>query len=188
MKPFQVEVKHGNEKLIVSVNPDSRLRRTVRWMLRGSEIQMRVPQSMNRSQIEKMIEDILPRIARQRKRARKQADVNLMTRAAEINAAYFGGELTWHTIRWVKNMDRRLGSFTTGGTTDGDIRISERIRRWPQYVIDYILAHEMCHRIFPNHSAEFWAYLSRYPHTEKAIGFVEGVAYAEGTDPDSLID
>jgi predicted metal-dependent hydrolase len=85
-------------------------------------------------------------------------------------------------------MERRLGSFTTGGTTDGDIRISERIRNWPAYVVDYILAHEMCHRKYPNHSEEFWAYLSQYPYVERALGFLEGIAHTEGTDPDTMLE
>ncbi len=57
----------------------------------------------------------------------------------------------------------------------------------PIYVVDYIIAHELAHRKYPNHSADFWDYLSRYPHTERARGFIDGVAYAQGDDPDSLI-
>jgi predicted metal-dependent hydrolase len=88
----------------------------------------------------------------------------------------------------VSNMKNRLGSCTTGGSTDGDIRLSDRMRNWPTYVIDYVLAHEICHRKYPNHSPDFWAYLSRYPHTPKALGFIEGIAFTEGEDPDSLLD
>ena len=84
-------------------------------------------------------------------------------------------------------MTRRLGSCTSGGSTDGDIRISERIRGWPGYVVDYIIAHELAHRRFPNHSDDFWAYLARYPHAERARGFIEGIAFAEQVEPDSLL-
>src|SRR5215468_7706617 len=117
MTPFQLELRAGRETLTVSVQPDSRLRRYARWSLRGETITLRVPTSMTRPQIEKLLEDITPRITRQRKRAHRQSDVNLMARADELNRNYFGGELSWHSIRWVKNMNHRLGSFTTGGTT-----------------------------------------------------------------------
>jgi predicted metal-dependent hydrolase len=143
---------------------------------------------MTRAQIEQMIEEIAPRIKKQRKRARRQTDPNLMERAEALNKEYFNGELSWHSIRWVNNMEHRLGSCTTGGTTDGDIRISERIRTWPTYVVDYILAHEICHRKYPHHGPEFWAYLSRYPQVEKALGFIEGIAFAEGVNADSMMD
>jgi predicted metal-dependent hydrolase len=84
-------------------------------------------------------------------------------------------------------MKRRLGSCTEGGSTDGDIRISDRIKEWPRYVLDYVIAHELAHRKYPNHSSAFWDYLARYPHIERARGFIDGIAYAQGDDPDSLI-
>jgi predicted metal-dependent hydrolase len=126
-------------------------------------------------------------VLKQRTRARRLNDDDLEQRARQINRRYFDGELSWHTIRWVNKMAHRLGSCTSGGATDGDIRLSDRIRHWPAYVLDYVLAHELAHRKYPNHSADFWAYLARYPHTERARGFIEGIAYAQGDDPDSLI-
>jgi len=188
IQKYQQQINIGAMALTVSVEPDNRLRASARWSLHGETVRLRVPRSMTRPQIDKLIADILPRIERQRKRARKQSDVNLMARAADLNRQYFNGELAWHSIRWVSNMRHRLGSCTTGGATDGDIRISERIRNWPQYVVDYILAHEMCHRKHPNHSPDFWDYLAHYPYTDRARGFIEGIAYAEGADPDALLE
>jgi predicted metal-dependent hydrolase len=185
---FQKDVKAGPDTLTVKVDLDTRLRKSARWTLYGHIVHLRVPKDMTSGEIDKVIQNILPRIARQRKRARRQNDNSLTVRATALNERYFNDELTWHTIRWVDNMKHRLGSCTTGGATDGDIRISERIRHWPDYVIDYIIAHEIAHRKYPNHSAEFWEYLSRYPMTAKAIGFLEGIAYAEGADPSGLID
>jgi hypothetical protein len=84
-------------------------------------------------------------------------------------------------------MSQRLGSCTNGGPTDGHIRISDRIREWPDWVIDYVVAHELAHRLFPNHSAEFWATLVRaYPLTERARGFIEGVAFSHGHAADEI--
>jgi len=38
----------------------------------------------------------------------------------------------------------------------------------PLRLVDYILMHEMCHLRVPNHSREFWSYLSRcMPDWEK---------------------
>ncbi len=188
MPLVQREFKAGRETLKLVVDDDPRLRKFARWSLRGDTVYIRVPRNTKPKEIEELITTITARVARQRKRAKRQIDTNLMERAARLNALYFDGELSWHTIRWVPNMNHRLGSCTTGGSTDGDIRISERIRQWPEYVVDYILAHEICHRKYPNHSPEFWQYLERYPFTAKALGFLEGIAFAEGSDPDSLMD
>ncbi|GAB4573919.1 MAG: hypothetical protein Kow0077_17900 [Anaerolineae bacterium] len=166
---------------------DNRLRRNIHWTMRNGTIEIRVPRHVRRTALEPMVAEIVARVRKQRRRARKQAATDLQARAEAINRRYFNGEITWHTIRWVNNMQRRLGSCTTGGSTDGDIRISERIRHWPDYVVDYVIAHELAHRIHPDHSASFWAYLARYPHAERARGFIEGIAYAEQIDPDALL-
>ncbi len=176
-----------NSALHVIARYDSRLRRNVHWTVRDSTIEIRAPRGIRRADLDRMVEAIVARVQGQRRRARKQHDGALQARAEAINRRYFGGELTWHTIRWVNNMAKRLGSCTTGGSTDGDIRISARIQGWPDYVIDYVIAHELAHRRHANHSAAFWEYLARYPQVERARGFIEGVAFAEHTDADALL-
>jgi len=171
-------IPDGPHTLTVEVIRDKRLR---------SSAQVRVPSQIAARELDQIVDQIVERVITQRSRARKQNDADLEKRAREINRKYFNGELRWHTIRWVNNMEHRLGSCTSGGTTDGDIRISERARSWPVYVVDYLLAHELAHRKYPNHSADFWAYLSQYPHTERARGFIEGIAYGQNENPDDLI-
>lgn len=188
LQPTEIEVTVGEEALKVSITPDTRLKRNARWSLRGDQVTIRVPLAMKRADIEPMVQRIVARIETARKRGARRSDKALMQRANEINAAHFEGELAWRSIRWVENMQHRLGSCTTGGATDGDIRLSTKLRRYPDYVIDYVLAHELCHRKYPNHSPEFWAYLGRFPQAERARGFLEGIAYADGADADSLLD
>lgn len=181
------QVPDGPYQLSVAVTRDRRLRASARWTVNQDTIRVRVPAHVRGDQLDRLLDDIVARVLKQRARARRQHDGDLDRRARAINRHYFDGELRWHTIRWVSNMERRLGSCTTGGATDGDIRISDRIRAWPGYVIDYVIAHELAHRRYPHHGDDFWTYLARYPHIERARGFIEGIAYAEGADPDSLI-
>jgi len=180
-------VPDGSRLLTVEVTRDARLRRTARWTVQQDAIVVRVPPQMPAAALDRVLDDIVARVIRQRARARRQNDDDLEQRARAINAAYFDGALAWHAIRWVSNMQHRLGSCTEGGPTDGDIRISDRLRGWPAYVLDYVIAHELAHRRHPDHSPAFWEYLARYPHTERARGFIEGIAYAQGDAPDSLI-
>ena len=180
-------VADGPHTLTVEVVRDRRLRTSVRWTLNGETIQVRAPAALPRKQLDELLDKVIARVLKQRKRARHLNDVDLERRARRINGTYFAGELRWHSIRWVDTMEHRLGSCTHGGSTDGVIRISDHIREWPDYVVDYVIAHELAHRRHPNHSADFWAYLARYPHTERARGFIEGFAYAQRTDPDDLL-
>jgi predicted metal-dependent hydrolase len=166
---------------------DRRLRKTIRWTMSEDTIHVRIPPSVRGAALTESIDDIVARVLKQRERARRRNDGDLEERAQAINTQYFGSELRWHSIRWVSNMHQRLGSCSTSGTTDGDIRISNAIKHWPVYVVDYVIAHEIAHRKFPNHSAAFWDYLARYPHTERARGFIDGIAFARGDNPDALL-
>jgi predicted metal-dependent hydrolase len=173
--------------LTVTARYDRRLRKTIRWTVTNGAVDIRVPRHVPRRDLDRIIDEIVGKVRKQRARARKQQDVDLQGRAKALNRQCFNGELKWHTIRWVSNMQKRLGSCSSGGTTDGDIRISERIRNWPPYVIDYVIAHELAHRKHPNHSKAFWAYLARYPQAERARGFIEGIAFAEDTSADDML-
>lgn len=177
----------NGDTLRVRATYDKRLRRNIRWTVRNGTIEIRAPRGIRRAELDRMVDEIVARVQKQRRRAQRQQSDDLHTRAEAINRQYFAGELTWHSIRWVSNMRKRLGSCTTGGSTDGDIRISTRLQHWPDYVVDYVIAHELAHRKHPNHSKAFWAYLDRYPYVERARGFIEGIAYADQTDADALL-
>jgi predicted metal-dependent hydrolase len=171
----------------VEVVRDGRLRTRVHWEWSGNRVRIRVPRHAPKREVERLRAEIVDEVRRKRAKVRARADADLQVMAQEINREHFGSEITWHSIRWVSNMRKRLGSCTTGGPTDGDIRISDRIKGWPQWVIEYVVAHELVHRKHPNHSKEYWAYLARYPEAERARGFIMGIAFQLGEDADDLL-
>lgn len=171
----------------VEVVRDGRLRTRVHWEWSGSRVRVRIPRSTPKREVERLVAEIVEEVKQRRGRVRARADADLEAMAQQINNSYFDGEIDWHSIRWVSNMRKRLGSCTIGGPTDGDIRISDRIRGWPDWVIEYVVAHELTHRRHSNHSKEFWAYLGRYPKAERARGFIMGMAHQLGEDADSLL-
>lgn len=171
----------GSGPVEVTVRRDKRLKKSARWVRQpGGAILLRIPHRLPRRQIDDMLADISRQLVRQSRRAaRVHSDEYLQARAELINRKYFGGAIEWTAIRWVDNMQKRLGSCTNGGSTDGHIRISSRIKDWPEWVIDYIIAHELAHRTHPDHSRAFWEYLTAaYPLTERARGFIQGVSFS----------
>jgi predicted metal-dependent hydrolase len=44
----------------------------------------------------------------------------------------------------------------------------------PDYVVDYVLLHELTHLLVPGHGPTFWAELTRYEKLERARGYLEG--------------
>lgn len=169
-------------EVAVAVRRDKRLKKSARWVRQpDGSILLRVPHRLPRKQVTALLDDIAAQLKKQQRTAARRTDADLQARAEHVNRTYFGGRIEWQAIRWVGNMQHRLGSCTNGGTTDGHIRLSERIKGWPQWVIDYVIAHELAHRVHPNHSKAFWALLAdAYPLTERARGFIQGVGFAQG--------
>jgi predicted metal-dependent hydrolase len=177
----------GEDSISVEVVRDGRLRTRIHWEWNGNQVRIRAPRKVPQRELDRHVEQIVSEVKRRRARVRARADADLEAWARKVNRRYFDGEIEWHSIRWVSNMHKRLGSCTNGGPTDGDIRISDRIRDWPDWVIEYVVAHELAHRVYANHSKAFWAYLARYPRTERARGFLQGVAFQLGEDADGWL-
>jgi glycosidase len=83
-------------------------------------------------------------------------------------------------IRWADDMVTRWGSCTT---TTGHIRISTRLAAFPDWVIDYVIVHELAHLEVAGHGPDFWRLAHRYPKAERAIGYLIAKA-ADGDDTD----
>lgn len=86
---------------------------------------------------------------------------------------FFGGRLAWTSIRWVSNQNSRYGSCTP---RTGAIRISDRLIRMPDFVIDYVVVHELAHLVEPNHGPGFWTLVNQFPKTERARGYLMAVS------------
>ena len=176
-----LQLKDGTQ-LPVTIRRDKRLKKTARWQREpDGSLLVRIPNRMPKAQLPKLLENITAQLEKNKQTAKRRTDEDLQARATYLNRTCFDGKISWEAIRWVPPMKTRLGSCTTGGPTDGHIRISEEIRDWPQWVVDYVIVHEMAHRLHPNHSAQFWQTVNQaYPNTERARGFIKGVMFAQG--------
>ena len=121
------------------------------------------------------METMLRKLAAQENR-RILGDDELVARAAGLSEQYLQGRARPHSVRWVTNQNTRWGSCTPA---EGSIRLSHRLQGMPEYVLDYVLLHELAHLLVPGHGPRFWSLLEVYPRTERARGFLEGVAAAD---------
>ena len=79
------------------------------------------------------------------------------------------------SIQW-RTMRERWGSCTT---EDRTIRLSDRLKAAPDYVLEYVLLHEVIHLYYSDHGAEFTAMLARFPQGELAQAYLDGYEAAE---------
>jgi predicted metal-dependent hydrolase len=159
--PFTVEVVRS-----------ARRRRTVGAELKAGVLKVTVPSWMSAAEEEHWVDKMSASFRRKQSSDR----IDLTRRAAALSRRY---ELPHpREIRWADDMTTRWGSCTY---STGVIRISNRLVRYPDWVIDYVIVHELCHLEVRGHGPDFWRMAARYPKAERAIGYL----IAKAGDDDS---
>ncbi len=134
-----------------------------------------IPDRFTRAEEHEWVRRMLERLAARQARSRS-SDAELLARARRLADRYLPEyQLAPASVRWVNNQRHRWGSCTP---EDATIRISDRVRGMPDWVIDYVLLHELVHLVVPHHDERFWGLVARYPRAERARGYLEGVAAA----------
>jgi predicted metal-dependent hydrolase len=170
------DVPGAASAVAVEVVRSTRRRRTISAHREGDRIVVRVPARMTRAEEAQWVERMVRRVlAGERRRLR--SDDELMARAGRLSARHLGGRAEPAAVRWVDNQESLWGSCTPADRT---IRLSRRLVGMPDYVVDYVLLHELAHLLVPGHGPEFWALLAGYPRLERARGYLEGVAATAG--------
>jgi predicted metal-dependent hydrolase len=162
----------------VEVRRSHRRTRTVSAYRKDGKVIVMIPARFTRAEESEWVDTMLGKLARNEQRGRR-TDEQLMRRARELSREYLDGRARPASVRWVSNMAQRWGSCTTG---EGTIRLSDRLRTMPTWVIDYVLLHELAHLLEPNHDARFWSWVDRFPRSERAKGYLEGIAAAANLD------
>jgi predicted metal-dependent hydrolase len=165
---------------LVEVRRSQRRRRTVSAYRDGERVVVLIPAQFTGAEEREWVDKMVARLTARERRG--HSDAALYERAQQLAVRY----LPEHphaaepaSVKWVRNQNGRWGSCTPA---DKSIRISDRIRGFPDWVIDYVLLHELAHLIVSHHNATFWALVARYPKAERARGFLEGVSAASGLD------
>lgn len=160
--------------LPVEIIRSGRRRRTLEASVVDGAIRVRVPDGMPAEEERRMVEQLVAKLAR---RLEKGAP-DLGGRAVDLARRY---ELPPPAeVTWSDRQQQRWGSCTP---SRGTIRVSTRLRRVPEFVLDYVLVHELAHLEVRGHGTEFWALVGRYPLAERARGYLMALAHSESTPP-----
>jgi predicted metal-dependent hydrolase len=163
----------------VEVRRSLRRRRTVSAYRDGARIVVLLPARFTRAEEQKWVREMVGRIALREQaastRGPRRNDETLRARAVELVDLYLDGRAYPVTVRWVDTMTTRWASCTLD---DAAIRVSSRLRSMPTWVLDYVLVHELAHLRVPGHGPKFWALVDRFPRTERARGYLEGISAA----------
>ena len=168
--------EHQPDESTVEVRRSARRRRTVSAYRDGDRTVVLLPARMSRAEERRWVAVMLERLASQDRKLRP-GDDQLLTRARDLSARWLDGRAQPRSVRWVTNQGSRWGSCTP---VDATIRLSSRLQGLPAWVVDYVLVHELAHLLVPGHGPDFWAEVARFPRTERARGYLEGVSATAG--------
>jgi len=112
--------------------------------------------------------EVMSRRLQRRAERSRPSDERLLARARKLNERHFDGALRWTSIGFA-DMERLWGSCTF---TNGAIRIARRAAALPDWVLDYLVVHELAHLVHSDHGPDFHALENRYPLAERAKGYL----------------
>jgi predicted metal-dependent hydrolase len=170
----------GPQPAEIEVRRSTRRRRTVSAYRDGDRTVVMIPARMSRAEERHWVALMVERLARQDRRRRPDDD-ELLSRARDLSRRHLDGRAVPASVRWVTNQGSRWGSCTP---VDRTIRLSSRLQGMPSWVVDYVLVHELAHLLVAGHGPRFWGLVESYPRSERARGYLEGVAAAAGLDID----
>jgi predicted metal-dependent hydrolase len=147
----------------VRVIRSARRRKTAQARLLDGVLEVRIPDRCSTAEEEEFVDHFRARF----RRSRQAAQVDLEQRAAELARDH--GLPVPSSIRWVSNQAQRWGSCTPA---QGTVRLSDRMASYPQWVIDYVIVHELAHLVEFGHGPDFHALVDRYPLSERAQGYL----------------
>lgn len=166
----------------VVVRRSARRHRTVTAFRELGTIVVLLPLSMSEADERRYVAEMVAKVlAREARSKAPVGDEELLQRARELRDHYLATPSVDcpipASVSWVTNQHHRWGSCTP---STGAIRLSERLRGTPDWVVDYVLLHELAHLVETDHSAAFRALVEVYPLTERAKGFLEGFLTGRG--------
>ncbi|MDP9464780.1 MAG: M48 family metallopeptidase [Actinomycetota bacterium] len=150
--PFRVEVTRS-----------TRRRKTVGAHMVGGVLRIALPSWMSRTDEAHWVREMSGRFQRKMSADRLRLGERADALARRYDLPRPG------SIRWADDMRSRWGSCTP---SQRSIRISTHLAAFPDWVVDYVIVHELAHLEVVGHSDEFWRLVYRYPKAERAIGYL----------------
>ena len=162
----------------------NRRKKNVSAYRQGGRIVVSIPARMSKADERAMVPEMVAKIRAQEAEA-TMSEESLQIRAGQL-LTEFAPEILIRpaSVNW-RAMRERWGSCTS---LDRSIRISDRLKGAPDYVLDYVLFHEAIHLEHFDHGEQFKQLLARFPMEAQAEAYLQGYEAAENalTAPEAL--
>lgn len=162
----------------IVVKRSDRRRKSVSATVENGVTVVVVPKRMTNAEAKQYALELHNRIAKRRSKLTAKSDDELAAKAQVLRAQFLPDAPAPLSVAWSSRQQQRWGSCTP---SDGTIRISARLKAMPDYVLDYVLLHELTHLVVTDHGADFEALVTQYSKVELARAFLAGYEHANAT-------
>ncbi|MBW4030325.1 MAG: M48 family metallopeptidase [Acidobacteria bacterium] len=159
----------------VEVRASAKRKKTGAAHWSGSRIVVQIPARLKGKERSRFVDELVERLMSQRPQ-NTAGDASLEERARVLAELYVDG-VEPASVRWVTNQRRRWASCSPASR---EIRVSNRLRQCPEWVIDAVLVHELAHLIEADHSSSFYELANRHPRQSECETFLDGFALGLG--------
>ena len=162
MKDISI-IRSNRKTLAIQVNPDL-------------SVTVRAPRRASARDIDRILQEKAAWIEKQRERMRQRAASDAaaepkklseaqLRELAERAVSYIPGRVSYYAKQigvtygriTIRNQKTRWGSCSS----KGNLNFNCLLMLMPPEIIDYVVVHELCHRIEMNHCAAFWREFAR---------------------------
>ncbi len=176
---WEITIKTGKGMLSIPVIRSRRKTLTLQVGANGT-VAVRAPWQVKKHEVELFVEKNMAWILRTRmemelKRDRQQEiadqyhipayeeltpmEKNIIRRHFMERVKFYAPQMgvTYNNIT-IRNQKGRWGSCSS----KGNLNFNYRLHYLPQELMDYVVVHELAHRVYMNHSGEFWNLVGQY--------------------------
>jgi hypothetical protein len=154
--------------LPVQIIRSPRRKKTVQARVANGAIVVRVPDGLSESEEARLVDSIVEKVSRKL----SSDGIDLTSRARRLARRFDLPEPA--SITWSDRQNTRWGSCTA---SQSSIRISNRLSAVPEFVLDFVILHELAHLRVPGHGSDFQDLIQRYPLAERATGYLMALSH-----------
>jgi predicted metal-dependent hydrolase len=159
--PLQVEITY---KAVKNINA----------RLHGEVLRVSAPTGIAQRTLDHAIGDLARRLVRRVRARQVNSETDALALAQQVARRFSKPPEVQHVL-FVTSQEARWGSYSPSTRT---IRLNATLRLMPAWVLEAVVAHELAHVIYPDHSSNFWTLLRNVePNTDRAEAFLSGVTW-----------
>jgi predicted metal-dependent hydrolase len=142
--------------------------------LHEATLSVSAPLNTPQATLDRVIPDLARRLVRRVRSRQINAEEDALALAHRV-AARFPNKPAVDHVQFVTTQESRWGSYSASTRT---IRLNAALREMPRWVLEAVVAHELAHVTYLDHSPAFYRLLrSVYPDVERADAFLAGVSW-----------